>query len=76
MVVEDGYEFWKDRSLVTIFSAPSYCGEFDNFGAGMSVGDDLLCAFEPLKPLDTAYLKRELAKTRRRISASASSSTS
>ncbi|GAA5877840.1 hypothetical protein JCM8547_002694 [Rhodosporidiobolus lusitaniae] len=76
MVVEDGYEFWNDRSLVTIFSAPNYCGEFDNFGAVMSVSDDLLCAFELLKPLDTAQLKRELAKTRRRISASASSSTS
>lgn len=26
MVVEDGYEFWCDRMLVTIFSAPNYCG--------------------------------------------------
>lgn len=26
MVVEDGYEFWNDRTLVTIFSAPNYCG--------------------------------------------------
>ncbi|GAA5949453.1 hypothetical protein JCM3765_002665 [Sporobolomyces pararoseus] len=68
MVVEDGYEFWNERTLVTIFSAPNYCGEFDNFGAVMSVSEDLLCAFELLKPLDTAQLKRELAKTRRRIS--------
>lgn len=68
MVVEDGYEFWNERTLVTIFSAPNYCGEFDNFGAVMSVSEDLLCAFELLKPLDTAQLKRELAKTRRRLS--------
>ncbi|GAA5995737.1 serine/threonine-protein phosphatase [Rhodotorula paludigena] len=73
MVVEDGYEFWNDRTLVTIFSAPNYCGEFDNFGAAMSVSEDLLCAFELLKPLDTAQLKRELAKTRRRLSSNASS---
>ncbi|GAA5880871.1 hypothetical protein JCM1840_003307 [Sporobolomyces johnsonii] len=73
MVVEDGYEFWNERTLVTIFSAPNYCGEFDNFGAVMSVSEDLLCAFELLKPLDTAQLKRELAKTRRRLSASANS---
>jgi serine/threonine-protein phosphatase PP1 catalytic subunit len=26
MVVEDGYEFWNDRTLVTVFSAPNYCG--------------------------------------------------
>ena len=49
MVVEDGYEFWNDRTLVTVFSAPNYCGEFDNFGAIMSVSEDLLCAFELLK---------------------------
>ncbi|GAA5864319.1 hypothetical protein JCM3774_002751 [Rhodotorula dairenensis] len=72
MVVEDGYEFWNERTLVTIFSAPNYCGEFDNFGSVMSVSEDLLCAFELLKPLDTAQLKRELAKTRRRLSSSSS----
>lgn len=32
MVVEDGYEFFNNRTLVTIFSAPNYCGEFDNRG--------------------------------------------
>ncbi|GAA6061614.1 hypothetical protein JCM10212_000956 [Sporobolomyces blumeae] len=74
MVVEDGYEFWNERTLVTIFSAPNYCGEFDNFGAVMSVSEDLLCAFELLKPLDTAQLKRELAKTRRRLSQASGSS--
>ncbi|POW11351.1 hypothetical protein PSTT_05339 [Puccinia striiformis] len=43
MVVEDGYEFWNERTLVTIFSAPNYCGEFDNFGAVMSVSGFTLC---------------------------------
>ncbi len=36
MVVEDGYEFFNDRTLVTVFSAPNYCGEFDNFGSIIS----------------------------------------
>jgi len=31
-VVEDGYEFFAKRQLVTVFSAPNYCGEFDNAG--------------------------------------------
>ncbi|CAO1636756.1 unnamed protein product [Parajaminaea phylloscopi] len=66
MVVEDGYEFWNERTLVTIFSAPNYCGEFDNFGAVMSVSEDLLCAFELLKPLDGAALKKEMAKNKRK----------
>merc|ERR1712206_8500 len=34
-VVEDGYEFFAHRALVTIFSAPNYCGEFDNAGGMM-----------------------------------------
>ncbi|KAI9322387.1 Metallo-dependent phosphatase-like protein [Dichotomocladium elegans] len=52
MVVEDGYEFFNDKTLVTVFSAPNYCGEFDNFGALMSVNEDLLCSFELLTPAD------------------------
>ena len=31
-VVENGYEFFAKRLLVTIFSASNYCGEFDNAG--------------------------------------------
>ena len=31
MVVEDGYEFWNDRTLVTVFSAPNYCGGLSVF---------------------------------------------
>ncbi|KAK5791146.1 hypothetical protein VI817_006455 [Penicillium citrinum] len=49
-VVEGGYEFFGNQSLVTIFSAPNYCGEFDNCGASMSVSKDLLCNFDLLKP--------------------------
>ncbi|KAF8106340.1 hypothetical protein N665_0143s0011 [Sinapis alba] len=48
-VVEDGYEFFAKRQLVTIFSAPNYCGEFDNAGAMMSVDDSLTCSFQILK---------------------------
>ncbi|KDP40324.1 hypothetical protein JCGZ_02322 [Jatropha curcas] len=51
-VVEDGYEFFANRQLVTIFSAPNYCGEFDNAGAMMSVDENLLCSFQILKPAD------------------------
>ena len=51
-VVEDGYEFFAERQLVTIFSAPNYCGEFDNAGAMMIVDDNLLCSFQILKPAE------------------------
>jgi serine/threonine-protein phosphatase PP1 catalytic subunit len=45
-VVEDGYEFFARRRLVTLFSAPNYCGEFDNAAAVASVSDDLLISFK------------------------------
>ena len=45
-MVEDGYEFFAKRQLVTIFSAPNYCGEFDNAGAMMSVDETLMCSFQ------------------------------
>lgn len=51
-VVEDGYEFFANRQLVTIFSAPNYCGEFDNAGAMMSVDETLMCSFQILKPAE------------------------
>ncbi|XP_021742589.1 serine/threonine-protein phosphatase PP1 isozyme 9-like [Chenopodium quinoa] len=51
-VVEDGYEFFAKRRLVTIFSAPNYGGEFDNAGALLSVDESLVCSFEILKPRD------------------------
>lgn len=44
-VVQDGYEFFAARQLVTVFSAPNYCGSFNNAGAVMSVDDKLCCSF-------------------------------
>ncbi|KAH7287499.1 hypothetical protein KP509_32G058700 [Ceratopteris richardii] len=51
-VVEEGYEFFAERRLVTIFSAPNYCGEFDNAGAMMSIDESLMCSFQILKPAE------------------------
>jgi serine/threonine-protein phosphatase PP1 catalytic subunit len=51
-VVEEGYEFFAEWQLVTIFSAPNYCGEFHNAGAMMSVNETLMCSFQILKPVD------------------------
>ena len=50
-VVENGYEFFANRQLVTLFSAPNYCGEFDNAGALMTIDETLVCSFKILKPI-------------------------
>lgn len=44
-MVEDGYEFFANRGLVTVFSAPNYCNEFDNSAAMMTVDESLTCGF-------------------------------
>lgn len=49
-VVENGFEFFAQKQLVTLFSAPAYCGEFDNCGAVMNVAADLTCSFQILRP--------------------------
>eukprot|EP00397_Hematodinium_sp_SG-2012_P021223 GEMP01021909.1.p1 GENE.GEMP01021909.1~~GEMP01021909.1.p1 ORF type:complete len:381 (+),score=50.42 GEMP01021909.1:26-1168(+) len=50
-VVEDGYEFFANRRLVTVFSAPNYCGTFDNLAAILIVAHNLKCTFVTLKPV-------------------------
>jgi len=54
-VVEDGYEFFAGRRLVTLFSAPNYCGEFDNAGAMISIDENLMCSFQILKPSEKKH---------------------
>ncbi|KAJ7276849.1 serine/threonine protein phosphatase PP1 [Mycena rebaudengoi] len=62
-VVEDGFEFFARRRLVTLFSAPNYCGEFDNAAAMMSVDEDLLCSFQILRPSPPAVKTKQEIKT-------------
>lgn len=63
-VVEDGYEFFADRNLVTIFSAPNYYGEWDNASAIMIVDEDLMCRFKIIQPAE----KKDLLSTNRWLS--------
>ncbi|KAH8245810.1 hypothetical protein KR200_006713 [Drosophila serrata] len=62
-VVEDGYEFFAKRQLITIFSAPNYCGEFDNAGAMMSVDETLMCSFYVLKPSKKPGMRKVHSKS-------------
>ncbi|KAF7258754.1 hypothetical protein EG68_03773 [Paragonimus skrjabini miyazakii] len=66
-VVEDGYEFFGRRQLVTIFSAPNYCLDFNNAGGMMKVDENLTCSFQILKPADKkprySYIPSDRART-------------
>ncbi|KAJ3447683.1 serine/threonine-protein phosphatase [Anaeramoeba flamelloides] len=48
-VVQDGFKFFSNKKMVTVFSAPNYCDQFDNAGAMMIVEEDLTCSFFVIK---------------------------
>ena len=50
-VVQDGYEFFADKKLVTVFSAPNYCEDFENLGGMIVVDENLMCSFKMLKSI-------------------------
>ena len=49
-----------NRGLVTLFSAPNYCGEFDNNAGVLNVDDTLCCSFDILNPVDRKTLKKHM----------------
>lgn len=69
-VVEDGYEFFAKRSLVTIFSAPNYCDDFGNSGGMVIVDDELLCSFKVIEAEELNALEEENLDPNRNIKVS------
>ncbi|XP_030371001.1 serine/threonine-protein phosphatase alpha-2 isoform-like [Scaptodrosophila lebanonensis] len=49
-IVDEGYKFFANRQLLTIFSAPNYSSEYENAGAMMNVDESLQCSFFALRP--------------------------
>ena len=58
-MVEDGFEFFGNRKLVTVFSAPNYCDEFDNSASVMKVDEDLTCSFSVLQPAEKQIAQKK-----------------
>jgi serine/threonine-protein phosphatase PP1 catalytic subunit len=58
-VVDDGYQFFDNKSLVTVFSAPNYCGHNDNNGAVLKIKKNLDCSFIILKPTNKKIKKQK-----------------
>ena len=51
-VVDDGYEYFANRRLLTIFSAPNYRGEYDNSAGILIIDENLACSFKVLRPVE------------------------
>ena len=48
-VVEEGFQFFDNMKLITIFTAPNYMNIFDNNGGILFVNEDLVCSLHILK---------------------------
>ena len=55
-LVNDGYQFSNNNKLVTLFSAPNYCGACGNDGAVMKINDKFECSFLVIKPINKKKL--------------------
>lgn len=51
-MVVNGFSFFNNNKLVTIFSAPNYCGSCGNDGAVMKINNNLECSFMIIKPVN------------------------
>jgi serine/threonine-protein phosphatase PP1 catalytic subunit len=49
-LVSDGYKFFAIKNLLTVFSAPNYCGSCGNDGAVLKINENLSCSFIIIKP--------------------------
>ena len=63
-VVEEGFQFFANMKLITVFTAPNYMGEFDNKGGILKVNEDMVCSLHILNP---SYNKKDNSKRRRKI---------
>jgi len=49
-LVSEGYKFFNNDKMITVFSAPNYCGNCGNDGAVMKVSENMVCSFIIIKP--------------------------
>ena len=51
-VVDDGYEFFAHRGLITVFSAPNFRAEYDNSSGILIIDENLNCSMKVLRPVE------------------------
>jgi len=66
-VVEEGFQFFANMKLITVFTAPNYMDEFDNNGAILEVNENMICSLHVLKPDKSNISKQRWKKINRFI---------
>ena len=56
-LVNSGYNWVHEKNACTIFSAPNYCGEFDNSAAILIIDESLTCSLKVLRPVENLIKK-------------------
>ena len=49
---DDGFEFFAQRHLLTIFSAPNFLGEMNNSSGILLIDENLNCSLKVLRPVE------------------------
>lgn len=58
-VVDDGFQFFHGHKMVTVFSAPNYCGQVGNLASVMLIKNNMECSFITLKPVNKKIRKQQ-----------------
>ena len=66
-VVEEGFQFFANMKLITVFTAPNYMDEFDNNGAILEVNENMICSLHVLRPDKSNISKKRWKKISRFI---------
>ena len=57
-VVDEGFQFFNGQKMVTVFSAPNYCGQVGNLASVMLIKKNMECSFITLKPVKKKIKKQ------------------
>ena len=66
-VVEEGFQFFANMKLITVFTAPNYMGEFDNKGGILKVNENMVCSLTVIKPIISNVSNKKIRKINRFI---------
>ena len=62
-MVEEGYKFFGNRTLLTIFSAPNYCGDHNNNGGVLIVDQNMKCSVKIMFMDEKQKIRKKRAAT-------------
>jgi len=66
-MVDDGFKFFANKKLITVFSAPNYCNDEDNSACVIKITSELECSFIIFKPVNSLQDIKQKDKVRKKL---------